>query len=89
MKGTEFLRKFDYMQNNLQALESHFNKQITYIVLSYHPKFEGEATVNPRIYVRTYQNKNLEAVLSKLCTLQLRTCFSLMKNRFLLQGLQS
>ena len=38
---------------------------------------------------RTYQNKNLEAVFPKLCTLQLRTFFSLMKHRFLLQRLQS
>ena len=40
-------------------------------------------------HIRTYQNKNREAVFPKLCTLQLRTCFSLMKHRFLLQGLQS
>ena len=40
-------------------------------------------------HIRTYQNKNLEAVFPKLCTLQLRTCFSLMKHRFLLQELQS
>ena len=38
---------------------------------------------------RTYQNKNLEAVFPKLCTLQLRTCFSLIKHRFFLQRLQS
>ena len=36
--------------------------------------------------IRTYQNKNLAAVFPKLCTLQIRTCFSLMKDRFLLQG---
>ena len=40
-------------------------------------------------HIRTYQNKNLKAVFPKLCTLRLRTCFSLMKHRFLLQGLQS
>ena len=33
-------------------------------------------------HIRTYQNKNLEAVFPKLFTLQLRTCFSLMKDRF-------
>ena len=37
-------------------------------------------------HIRTYQNKNLEAVFPELCTLQLRTCFSLMKYGFLLQG---
>ena len=41
------------------------------------------------LHIRTYQNKNLEAVFPKLCTLQIRTCFSLMKHRFLLQGLQN
>ena len=40
-------------------------------------------------HIRTYQNKNLEAVFPKLCTLQWRASFSLMKHRFLLQGLQS
>ena len=35
------------------------------------------------LHIRTFQNKNLEAVFLKLCTLQLRTCFSLMKHRFL------
>ena len=40
-------------------------------------------------HIRTYQNKNLEAVFPKLCTLQLRNCFSLMKHTFLLQGFQS
>ena len=39
-------------------------------------------------YIRTYQNKNLEAVFPELCTLQLRTCFSLMKHKFLVQGMQ-
>ena len=37
-------------------------------------------------HIRTYQNMNLEAVFPELCTWQLRTCFSLMKYRFLLQG---
>ena len=36
--------------------------------------------------VRTYQNKNPEAVFPKLCTLQLRTCFSLMKYRSYCRG---
>ena len=40
-------------------------------------------------HIITYQNKNLEAIFPKLCTLQLSTCFSLMKHRFLFQGLQS
>ena len=37
-------------------------------------------------HITTYQNKSLDAVFPKSCTLQLRTCFSLMKHRFLLQG---
>ena len=37
-------------------------------------------------HIRTYQNKNLEADFPELCNWQLRTCFSLMKYRFLLQG---
>ena len=49
--------------------------------------FDREYSKSP--HIRTYQNKNLEVVFPKSCTLQLRTCFSLMKHRFLLQGLQS
>ena len=38
------------------------------------------------LHIKTYQNKNLEAVLPELCTWQSKTCFSLMKQWFLLQG---
>ena len=37
-------------------------------------------------HIGTYKNKNLEAVFPKLRTLQLRTCFSLMKNMLLWKG---
>ena len=49
----------------------------------------GVITYSKSPHTRTYQHKSLEAVFPKLCTLQLRTCFSLMKHRFESQGLLS
>ena len=70
--------KNDYKESKLLAMTD----QQKMLVGSYTGQYSKST------HIRTYQNKNIEAVFPKLCTLQLRTCFSLMKHMFLLQRLQ-
>ena len=67
------------------------NPKYKKILIYRHPNSDPESfnEYSKSPHIRTYQNKNLEAVSPKLCTLQSRICFSLMKFRFFLQGLQN